>query len=168
MPHSTDHNRRTLHLHLRDEAATSQLGAAMARAIQPGIRVYFMGPLGSGKTTTVRALLRALGVRERVKSPSYALVELYTISRLNLYHFDFFRFHDSSEWSDSGFREYFNAGAACLVEWPEMAAPYLPPSDLDVHLTIFNSGREATLTAHSEAGEKCLQEALELRSQDAC
>ena len=65
-----------------------------------------------------------------MKSPTYNLIELYKISKLYLYHFDFYRFEDPAEWEDAGFREYFNAESICLVEWPEKANGLLPQADL--------------------------------------
>src|SRR3990170_1571039 len=107
MNHPPDHNERPLRLHLPDEAATMRLGQTLAQSLVPGIRLYLKGELGSGKTTLVRATLRALGVTGPIKSPTYALVELYVVSRLHLYHFDFYRFRDPLEWRDAGFDEYF-------------------------------------------------------------
>ena len=138
----------------------------LAAALAPGLRIYLRGDLGAGKTTLVRGLLRALGYQGRVKSPSYALVELYTVSSLNLYHFDFFRFRDPKEWSDAGFREYFSRDAVCLVEWPEKAGDLLPPPAVEILLSTAGGGRDALLTAHSEAGGKCLEAASALKSQD--
>jgi len=166
MTHSTHHSQRSLRLHLRNLAATAHLGQRLAATLAPGLRIYLRGDLGAGKTTLARALLRALGFQGRVKSPSYALVELYTVSSLNLYHFDFFRFRDSKEWSDAGFREYFSGAGICLVEWPEKAGDVLPPPDLEILLRTAGAGRDALLTAHTEAGEKCLEAASELKSQD--
>jgi tRNA threonylcarbamoyladenosine biosynthesis protein TsaE len=77
---------------LPDEAATLRLGAALAQGIGPGRVLHLSGGLGTGKTTLVRGLLRELGHTGRVKSPTYPLVELYVVSRLNLYHFVFYRF----------------------------------------------------------------------------
>lgn len=166
MTHPTHHIQRSLRLHLRDEAATAQLGQRLAATLAPGLRIYLRGGLGAGKTTLARALLRALGFQGRVKSPSYALVELYTVSSLNLYHFDFFRFRDPKEWSDAGFREYFTSNGVCLVEWPEKAGDVLPPPDIEILLSAAGAGRNALLTARTEAGEKCLEAASELKSQD--
>ena len=146
-----------LHLYLPDERATRALGEQIAAGLQPGTSVYLSGDLGAGKTTLARGVIQALGFGGKVKSPSYALVEPYTDSRLILYHFDFFRFHDSQEWHDAGFRECFNEHAICLVEWPEKAAGQLPPPDLRIRLEIpATGGREATLDADTEAGRWCL------------
>jgi tRNA threonylcarbamoyladenosine biosynthesis protein TsaE len=145
-----------LHLHLPDLAATERLGALLAGVLRPGLKIYLSGDLGSGKTTLVRALLRAAGHAGRVKSPTYTLVELYVISKLYLYHFDFYRFRDPEEWQDAGFREHFDSPAICLVEWPEKAAGLLPPADLDIAIEINQSGRDITISANSASGENCL------------
>jgi len=146
-----------LHIHLPDERATRALGEQVAAGLQPGSSVHLSGGLGAGKTTLARGVIRALGFPGKVKSPSYALVEPYIDSRLTLYHFDFFRFHDGREWRDAGFRDCFNEHAICLVEWPEKAAGQLPPPDLRIRLEIpATGGREATLDADTEAGRWCL------------
>lgn len=149
---------------LPDEAATLALGAALSRALAPGLVIWLEGDLGSGKTTLVRGVLRGLGYGGNVKSPTYTLVELYAISRLNLYHFDFYRFNDPREWVDAGFRDYFNAESVCLVEWPEKAGNLLPSPDLRIRLEIQDSGRLVDIEANSEAGEKCLIQLLEVNS----
>ena len=128
----------------------------MAVCIVPGLRIYLRGELGSGKTTLIRGLLRALGVKESVKSPSYTLVELYVVSRLHLYHFDFYRFLDSREFDDAGLAGYFHGEGVCLVEWPERAGAALPRPDLEIGLSYTGAGREIGVSAHSEAGARCL------------
>jgi tRNA threonylcarbamoyladenosine biosynthesis protein TsaE len=141
---------------LPDETATLALGAALARCLEPGLTVYLRGDLGAGKTTLVRGVLRALGHQGAVKSPTYALVELYEVSRLNLHHFDFYRFRDPREWIDAGFRESFNGRNVSLIEWPERAGGLLPPADVDIALALHETGRSAALTSSSPAGQKCL------------
>lgn len=141
---------------LPDEAATLDLGAALAAGIAAGRVLTLGGALGCGKTTLVRGLLRALGYAGRVKSPSYTLVELYTVSSLNLYHFDLYRFKNRSEWVTSGFREYFNASSACIVEWPERAEGLLAQPDIETQLEFAPVGRTATLRAHTPAGRAWL------------
>ena len=148
----------TLQSTLADETATLALGAAIARTVRPGARIYLSGDLGAGKTTLSRGLLHALGHPGRVKSPTYTLVELYVISKLNLYHFDFYRFNDPEEWNEAGFRDLFNETNICLVEWPEKAGNLLPPPDLMVRLCpAEQSGRIATIEAETPAGQAMLQ-----------
>ena len=124
--------------------------------------LYLRGDLGSGKTTLVRGLLRALGYEGRVKSPTYALVELYTVSRLDFYHFDFYRFNDPEEWRDAGFREYFNHTSVCLVEWPEKAAGLLPDADLDVAFEFVGDGRDLSVSAGTQSGKACLNRLMQM------
>jgi tRNA threonylcarbamoyladenosine biosynthesis protein TsaE len=145
---------------LADESATMALGTQLAGALRlqlrnaadlsDGLSVHCSGDLGAGKTTLVRALLRALGVTGRIKSPTFTLVEPYEISlddepngntrdrgdgesvelkrnlSLYCYHFDFYRFTHPREFLEAGFREYFGNGALCLVEWPERVSEGLP------------------------------------------
>jgi tRNA threonylcarbamoyladenosine biosynthesis protein TsaE len=145
---------------LPDEAASLRLGAALAGGARNGLILHLRGELGTGKTTVVRGLIRALGSRERVKSPTYTLLEHYTISRLNLYHFDFYRFKDPSEWLSSGFQEHFGPEALCVVEWPERAGATLAPPDLDLRLEVAGQGRRAELRARTPAGESWLASAV--------
>ena len=149
-------NHNLLQRTLATEADTLAFGRALAPLLRPGMVVYLRGELGAGKTTLVRGLLRALGVTERVKSPTYTLVEPYVISRLYLYHFDFYRFSRSDEWVDAGFREHFNRDSVCLVEWPEKAGGQLPAPDLGIVMEVDGNGRRITVSADTEAGEICL------------
>jgi tRNA threonylcarbamoyladenosine biosynthesis protein TsaE len=149
-------------MHLPDEAATRTLGARVARVLEPGLALYLHGELGSGKTTLARGLLRGLGYQGRVKSPTYTLVEVYAVSRLDLYHFDFYRFKEPKEWRDAGFDEYFNGASVCLVEWPEKAAGLLPVADLDLELEFAGVGRDLSIHAGTERGKACLQRLMQM------
>ena len=143
--------------HLQAEADTLALGAAVAAGLPPGMVIYLRGELGAGKTTLARGILQALGVTERIKSPTYTLVEPYNISSLYLYHFDFYRLRHPDEWVDAGFRDYFSSGAVCLVEWPEKAGAQLPAADMTIDLATAGDARKATLSADTEAGINCLR-----------
>jgi tRNA threonylcarbamoyladenosine biosynthesis protein TsaE len=154
--HSTDH-KPDLTRDLPAEADTLALGAGIARGIVPGMVLHLSGELGAGKTTLVRGILRALGHDKPVKSPTFTLVEVYEVSRLYLYHFDFYRFNDPSELAEAGFREYFNPEAVCLVEWPEKAGPQLPTADLSVVMHVADAGRRVEMFAATEAGKACLR-----------
>src|SRR4051812_40891660 len=146
-------------INLPDEESTLQLGARLAAGVRAGRVLHLRGELGSGKTTLVRGLLRALGEAGRVKSPTYGLVELYSVSSLNLYHFDFYRFKDRAEWLSSGFRDYFNPDSVCIVEWPERAGDLLAPPDVAIALEFDGAGRRAFLKAHSDSGRAWLSSA---------
>lgn len=163
-------------LYLPDEQATITLAAQLAPmlcgthpaidATQRGGRIHLRGELGAGKTSFARALLRAAGITGRIKSPSYALMESYNLSNLNFYHLDFYRFSDSREWVDAGFRDILQKEAIVLIEWPEQAGALLPPPDLDINLEYAEHGRHASLTAHSNKGNLWLT-TLALPPQDS-
>jgi tRNA threonylcarbamoyladenosine biosynthesis protein TsaE len=145
---------------LYDEAGTIALGAALARALAPGLVMHLHGDLGAGKTALTRALLHAAGHAGHVKSPTYTLVEPYTITLhgapVEVMHFDLYRLAGPEEFLDAGFREHFNGHTICIVEWPEKAAAVLPEPDIDVLLGIIGSERELELRALSEQGSQCL------------
>lgn len=152
----------TTTLYLADEDATNALAASLAPLLtdhntttpdtQQGGRIHLRGDLGAGKTSFARALLRAAGVQGRIKSPSYALMESYNVSSLQFYHLDFYRLSNPQEWAEAGFRDILEENAVVLIEWPEQAGALLPPPDLDIHLEYAETGRYASLTAHSNKG----------------
>ena len=148
-----------------DEAATCAFAQTLARRPALGdALIELKGDLGAGKTTFVRHLLGAMGVAGRIKSPTYAVVEAYTLeptaataSGLNIWHFDFFRFHDPREWEDAGFRDIFASPGLKLVEWPEKAGDYLPPPDLLIAIDLLpDESRTVTLTARTATGRALL------------
>ena len=128
----------------------------MAATLRAGLTIYLTGDLGAGKTTFTRGILHGLGYTHIVKSPTYNLVEIYKISRLYLYHFDFYRFNDYLEWEEAGFREHFNSGSICLVEWPEKAGNLLPVADFQLFFKILETGRSIEIRAGTETGKECL------------
>ena len=147
--------------YLPDESATQALGAALARAVLPGLVVYLEGDLGAGKTALTRALLHAAGHKGAVKSPTYTLSEPYRIEldgkNVNLIHYDLYRMSSPEEFLDAGFREDFDGRNICIVEWPEKGAPVLPPPDVQVLLAVSGPGRTVELQALSELGLLCLE-----------
>jgi tRNA threonylcarbamoyladenosine biosynthesis protein TsaE len=115
------------------------------------------GPLGAGKTTFARHLLRSLGATGRIKSPTYALLEPYELPRLKASHLDFYRFNDAREWVDAGLRDVFAQPGLKLAEWPDKAGTLLPVPDLCVHIAPQDDGRrEVAVHAHTPRGVELL------------
>ena len=142
---------------LHNEAATLACGDKFSRIMTNGFVVYLHGDLGAGKTTFVRGVLHGLGHVGKVKSPTYTLVEPYTIFNYNIYHFDLYRFIDEEEWDAAGFRDYFNAQSICMIEWPEKAENVLPEPDIHVHLSLYQNARKIQFSAGSALGTQCLK-----------
>ena len=138
---------------LEGEAATARLGAAIARVLQAGESVCLSGPLGAGKSTLARALIRALTTPdEDVPSPTFTLVQFYEGPRLRVAHFDLYRLTSPDEAYEIGLDEALDDGAA-VIEWPERLQGRLPPDRLDIEIAPMDSkdwgdGRRARLTPH--------------------
>jgi tRNA threonylcarbamoyladenosine biosynthesis protein TsaE len=137
---------------LANEAATARLGAAIARRLQAGEAVCLSGPLGAGKSTLARALVRALTrPDEDVPSPSFTLAQFYEGPRLKVAHFDLYRLSNPDEAYEIGLEEALEDGAA-VIEWPERLGDRLPPDRLDIGIDFDEGsgdvGRRATLTPH--------------------
>jgi tRNA threonylcarbamoyladenosine biosynthesis protein TsaE len=138
---------------LEDERATERLGAALATALGPLCRpstvIYLQGELGAGKTTLARGFLRAAGVSDIVRSPSYTLVEPYDTSLGPVLHADLYRLKTPHELLQLGLEE-LPPGGFLLVEWPERGAPLLAAPDLTVTLEHAAPGRAARLGGNPE------------------
>ena len=145
---------------LADESATAALGAALARALAPGLVIYLHGDLGAGKTALTRALIQAAGHTGTVKSPTYTLSEPYRVlvagEPVTIIHYDLYRMSSPEEFLDAGFREDFDGNNICIVEWPEKGEPVLPPPDVRVLLDVSGFGREVELQPLSQLGLLCL------------
>ena len=137
-------------LDLADEAATARLGASLASALRPGEAICLTGPLGAGKSTLARALVRALTrPDEDVPSPTFTLVQFYETAAFPLAHFDLYRLTGADEAFEIGLDEALDEGAA-LIEWPERLEGRLPPDRLDIEISLEDGGetRRARLTPH--------------------
>lgn len=147
-------------MHWPDEGAAQATARSLAAALTPDPDAFIElhGPLGAGKTTFARLLLRALGVQGRIKSPSFAVLETYALpGGSTASHFDFYRFGDPREWEDAGFRDIFAAPGLKLCEWPEKAAGMLPLADLQLWLDIADDDtRSVRAVAATAPGRRLL------------
>ncbi len=141
---------------LANEEATQTWASRFAACIEPNLVLTFIGPIGAGKTTFIRALLRQLGVTGAIKSPTFSLIESYNCEDLFIHHFDLYRIVDDSELEYLGFRDYFSEKSLCCIEWPDRIKNRVIESDLSFSFTVLRKGRLMTLIAHSVLGEKIL------------
>ncbi len=133
---------------------TERLGALLARCLPEGRLVaYLEGDLGAGKTTTARALLRALGVAGGVRSPTYTLVERYDTAVGEVVHLDLYRIADPEELHYLALDELAERARLWLVEWPQRGQGVLLPPDLVLRLCVDGAGRTARLQPFSAPGE---------------
>lgn len=141
---------------LPDERATTALGHCAAGAIDGGLVIYLQGELGAGKTSFARALLGALGVGERIKSPTYSLVEGYRAGERPAWHLDLYRIADPGELEWLGLDALADPDALVLVEWAERGRGALPHADLVASFAYAGSGRRAELQSCTERGARVL------------
>jgi tRNA threonylcarbamoyladenosine biosynthesis protein TsaE len=144
---------------LPDSAITESLGAALAHAFaasSTGAVLFLRGELGSGKTTCARSLLHALGVTAIVRSPTYTLVDTYSVGDLNCVHVDLYRLRSTTEVEELGLRDLTGPHYLMLIEWPEKGGDAVPHADVDLQLRYAGESRVASLSAVSEVGERWL------------
>lgn len=125
------------------------IGECLAKLLKAPMLIYLQGPLGAGKTTLVRGMLRGLGHQGSVKSPTYTIVEPYHLPSEMIYHFDLYRLNDPEELEALGFRDYLSSTAICLLEWPERAAAILPKADAEIVMSYRSSDSNCRLVAVS-------------------
>lgn len=118
--------------------------------------LYLTGELGAGKTTFARGFLRALGVTEPVRSPTYTLLELYDVGALTVAHIDLYRLRSPAELEPLGLREWARERCVWLVEWPERGAGRLPLADMTIAFVVGPAGHDLRVRAHSGAGKAWL------------
>ena len=142
-------------VHTTGAEETEGFGARLARSRPPedalGV-IYLSGDLGAGKTTLTRGFLRELGVTGAVRSPTYTLVEIYTLGSLTALHLDLYRLSDAAELDNLGVREWARGGHLWLIEWPERGADRLPGADLVITLTAGDEGHDIDVVGRSPLG----------------
>lgn len=151
---------QTATLELPDPAATRALGerlyaiaARAAPAAAQGLLITLDGPLGAGKSSLARALLRAAGVAGPIPSPTFTLVEPYAAAGLRFYHLDLYRLADPAELNFLGYDEMRVAGCVVLVEWAGRFAGLADGADMAIELGYAGAGRRARLRLAGSCSE---------------
>lgn len=140
-----------------DELALVALAQRLAPAASEGLVVHLHGDLGAGKTTFARALLQALGVGERVKSPTYSLIESYPLNGNTAHHLDLYRLADPEEVEWLGLPDLVDPDALILIEWPERGGQHIPPADLRIELSHAAAQRNLRVVGVTKRGQDALQ-----------
>jgi len=160
---------KTIQYTLDNEFATQELGKKLAFACQEllestgSLFITLEGELGTGKTTLVRSCLYALGVEGAIKSPTYTLLEPYSIElnnrdkRLNIAHLDLYRLQEPEELDYLGARNLSNDYHLVFVEWPEMGQGSLPQPDLKIKLNHVHRGRKALISWLTQNGQSIVK-----------
>ena len=131
---------------------TEALGAQLAQRLPAGSVVAFTGDLGAGKTAFVRGMARGLGIRERVTSPTFTIVNEYEGGTKPLFHFDLYRLGSDDELFEIGWEDYLARGGICAVEWSERAPQAMEGAvRVDIRRGDHDGQRIITITAEGES-----------------
>jgi tRNA threonylcarbamoyladenosine biosynthesis protein TsaE len=147
-----------LNITFHSEAEIQQFAQTLAHNVQNlnhAIVIYLEGDLGAGKTTLARSFIQTFGF-QRVKSPTYSLVESYQNQAVNIHHFDCYRLSDPEELEYIGIREYSEGNHIQLIEWAELGKGMIAPADLIIHINGEDNSRTLTLTPQNNIGKKLL------------
>ncbi len=146
-----------MNVKIPDEQSMLDFGAALSKAAEHGAIIYLIGDLGAGKTTLARGFLRAYGHKGPIRSPTYTLVENYSLSHREVFHIDLYRLSDPEEVEYLGLRDLITETSIGLIEWPEKAKDMIPPADISCSISFDGkASREINLSAYTERGTTIL------------
>jgi len=144
-----------LDLKLKNLNQTKELAEKLARCcskIESSCVIYLIGDLGVGKTTFAQYFIRYFGF-DKVKSPTYTLVETYQNTKADIHHFDCYRLSDPEELEYIGIRDYLKENSLQLIEWPELGKGSIAKADISIKLSGNAEYREAKITFESELSQ---------------
>jgi len=122
---------------IQDISQLPAIASSLVNKIKDYNVVGFYGPMGSGKTTLIRAISEAMGVKNIVTSPTFTLINEYLVTGgKTIYHFDLYRLKKVEELYDVGYEDYFFSDNYCFIEWPEIAENIMPPHTLKIYIKV--------------------------------
>lgn len=128
-------------IRLNNKKATQKVAFDLAQAYSSQKQIIFLkGELGAGKTTFCQFLLQGLGYLGRVKSPTYSLIESYSVAEKTIYHLDFYRLHQANDLYSMGLLDYFDEEALFLIEWPDILSEIGIKPDLTLEFSLIQKG----------------------------
>ena len=143
---------------LDETKALAETFAKCCTQIESPCVIYLIGDLGVGKTTFAQFFIRYFGF-DKVKSPTYTLVETYQNDRADIHHFDCYRLTDPEELEYIGIRDYLKSNCLQLIEWPELGKGSIAEADIAIKLSGNAESREAKISFESKLGrsiKKCV------------
>ena len=146
---------------LKNLNETKELGEKLAQCcsrIESPCIIYLQGDLGVGKTTLAQFFIQYFGF-DKVKSPTYTLVESYQDDKVDIHHFDCYRLTDPEELEYIGIRDYLKSNSLQLIEWPELGKGSIAEADIAIKLSGNAESREAKISFESKLGrsiKKCV------------
>ena len=145
--------------HLDETKTLARKLANCCSSLQSTLVIYLIGELGVGKTTLAQGFIQYFGF-ERVKSPTYSLVESYQNEAINIHHLDCYRLSDPEELEYIGIREYLLSGHLQLIEWPELGKGVIAEADITITLSGDWTQRKINIQSHTEAGKQVIKCAI--------
>lgn len=125
------------------------LGATIMAPLKAPACIYLRGELGAGKTTLVRGALRQQQYSGLVKSPTFTLVESYSLTDFDMHHFDLYRISDPEELDYIGLDEYYTDSSICIFEWPDLGKTMIPKATIEIQIAYHAQGREVDVVKRS-------------------
>ncbi len=112
--------------------------------------ILFYGEMGAGKTTLIKEIARAVGVKDATSSPTFSLVNEYLINDHELfYHFDMYRLNSEIEAYDMGMDEYLHSGNWCCIEWPEKVPNLIPDHCTKIEISVLQDGNRKVIISQN-------------------
>ncbi len=121
---------------------TEDFGGRLANYLEPGSVITLSGGLGAGKTCLVKGIARALGVNENITSPTYTIINEYSITEAGrlegcpLFHIDAYRLNGDEDFASTGAGDCFSAGGITIIEWSERIPGSIPPGAISIEIEI--------------------------------
>ena len=129
-----------MEIHIKDIANIQEAAREFVSQMGDATIFAFYGKMGAGKTTFIKAVCEALGVNDVVTSPTFAIINEYSLPSGSIYHFDFYRIKKLSEVFDMGYEDYFYSGSYCFIEWPELIEEILPDDAVRISIEELSDG----------------------------